>query len=146
MVSALLAVGVGFATKTYKNSVMYSEAQLLCQTLKNTISDELRFSEKVKEDNETFFSLNYGYGKLTKDSDGHLVFMGESGEITPLLSALAYTHNMKADVTLTYTPKTDDNGVKGLFSVELYVTDKDENTLAQSTFEVLQLNYQPSPA
>lgn len=44
LISAMLAVGVRFAVRTYRESMELSETELLCSTLTAAISDKLRYS------------------------------------------------------------------------------------------------------
>ena len=47
LISAMLAVGVRFAVRTYRESMELSETELLCSTLTAAISDKLRYSGEV---------------------------------------------------------------------------------------------------
>ena len=47
LISAMLAVGVRFAVRTYRESMELSETELLCSTLTAAISDKLRYSGDV---------------------------------------------------------------------------------------------------
>ena len=56
LISAMLAVGVRFAVRTYRESMELSETELLCSTLTAAISDKLRYSGEV---GQNMFCLLY---------------------------------------------------------------------------------------
>ena len=55
MVSALMAVGVGFSVRTYRSSMQRSEAQVLASTLTTAISDKLRYCGSVSSTGDKIF-------------------------------------------------------------------------------------------
>ena len=134
LISGLMAVGVQLATNTYAKEVSYSEAQVLCATLRTNVSDELRYSgtTTVSDTGEiSFFSQNYGEGvSFSTNEDGH-VLLGEN----KLLSDKAYPYATKAYVNVTSYDATT-----RIFKVSVEVTDAQGSTLATSDFEVGQLN------
>ncbi len=142
LVSGLLATAVRLGSETFRESVSYSEAQLLCSSLKLAVSDELRYAGRVENEGESpsFFSRNYGFGSFDTNDDGQLTFAGSN----KILGSTAYPYGMRAEIDIDYTEIKDDIGIKGLFDVTLSVKNRDESlTLAESKFQVKQVNYQP---
>ena len=135
LVSAAMVTGVSLAVRSYAKSVSFSEAQVLCSTLKTTVSDELRYAGTVQEENGTigFFSRNYGQKSMTGftvNEDGQVLLAGQK-----LLPAKAYPYGLRASVDLTsYDSQTR------TFCVSIHVTNKDGGIVAQTDFEVQKLN------
>ena len=138
LISAMLAVGVRFAVRTYRESMELSETELLCSTLTAAISDKLRYCGSVEESEEggvsKIFIQNVGSvaekgDTFQVDEDGHVTLGGKK-----LLSASAYPRGLKAkEVTLTYNRNTD------IFGVTIQITDG-SRVLAETEFEVKRLN------
>lgn len=75
LISAMLAVGVRFAVRTYRESMELSETELLCSTLTAAISDKLRYSGEV---GQNMFIQGVG----TTDSGGGGSFaISDEGEV-----------------------------------------------------------------
>ena len=78
LISAMLAVGVRFAVRTYRESMELSETELLCSTLTAAISDKLRYSSEV---GQNMFIQGVG----TTDSGGGGSFaISDDGEVVIL--------------------------------------------------------------
>ena len=62
LVSIGMVNGVSLAVRNYESSLMSSESQVLCSTLTNLVSDELRYSGAVnwEADPIRFYSRTYG--------------------------------------------------------------------------------------
>ena len=63
LVSAGMLTGVLLGVRSYAKSVSYSEAQVLLQTLKTSVSDELRYAGVVRQEAGRpigFFSQRFG--------------------------------------------------------------------------------------
>lgn len=138
LLSGLLATGVRLGVFSFRKSVMASESQVLCTTLRTIVSDELRYAGTTTAENSTvkFFSQNYGEGSsFSQNDDGQVVIIDEDGAENKLLSSRAYPYGMKAKVSdFTY------NESSGIFTASVTVTDSGDNELASSTFEVEKLN------
>ena len=133
LITSLMAVGVQLAVRSLRTLVMDSESQVLCSTIRASVSDELRYSgtTTVNGGNISFFSQNYGEGvEYSTNEDGQILLGGNK-----ILSSKSYTYDMRASVTL----KSYDSTSK-IFSVSVKVTDSDGNLLASSDFQVQRLN------
>ena len=141
LVGMLMVSGVRLSLQSFAASVSRSEAQVLCSTLKTAVSDELRYAGTLKQEpgqSIGFFSQNYGeaaFAGFSSDENGQVLLGGKK-----LLPSRAYPYGLRAQVALTaYDPDTR------IFSVEITVQDSGgTNTLAQTQFEVRQLNEPPS--
>lgn len=134
LVSVGMVEGVNLAVKNYKKSLLSSESQVLCSTLTNLVSDELRYSGAVYWDQSpiAFFSRTYGDKcAFDQNADGQVTLGDEK-----LLPSKAYHLGMKASVTLE--KKQDDRD--DLFTVTIVVTDSSGAELAKNEFDVEKLN------
>lgn len=137
LVGMLMITGVRLGLGAFSDSVSRSEAQVLCSTLKTTVSDELRYAGTLRREAGKpigFFSQNYGeaaFDGFSADENGQVLLGGKK-----LLPARAYPYGLRAQVELTdYAPDTR------IFSVEITVMNRQgTDTLAQTQFEVRQLN------
>lgn len=142
LVSAGMLTGVLLGVRSYAKSVSYSEAQVLLQTLKTSVSDELRYAGVVRQEAGRpigFFSQRFGqtaFSGFSQNQDGQ-VLLGEN----KLLPAKAYPYGLRAQAELTaYDPDTRN------FAVYLCVQDAAGKRLCEAEFEVHQLNQPPSLA
>ena len=131
LISAMLAVGVRFAVRTYRESMELSETELLCSTLTAAISDKLRYCT-VEADN-TVFIQGVGYVKgPAKDiftADSGQVYLGEN----KLLGAYAYPEGLKVrEFSVTYE--------ENVFTVQFQIEDGRDTKLAEANFQVKQIN------
>lgn len=142
LVSIGMVNGVSLAVRNYESSLMSSESQVLCSTLTNLVSDELRYSGPVEWDKEPirFYSRTYGSKCVFSQNDSNQVTLNEIQlDGTPaqrgykLLPNRSYSFGMRASVTLS---KAKDN----TFSVTILVTDSKGRELAKNEFEVEKLN------
>lgn len=138
LVSAGMVLGVSLAVRSYERSVSASEAQVLCSTLESIVSDELRYAGTLEYENGRvvgFFSQNHAnqdseYSRFRTDEQGR-VLLGEQ----KLLPNNAYPHGLRATVELAeYDRDTR------IFTAVVTVTDRSGGTLAQTEFQVKQLN------
>lgn len=146
LVSMLMVTGVRLGVDSYAKSVSYSEAQVLCSTLKTTVSDELRYSGSVLLDEsgkttntatpKGFFSQTYTNQTnpnqllgFSQDENGRVLLGGNK-----LLPNKSYPYGLKASVTLVSYNKTT-----RVFHVKITVT-RAAQTLAETEFDVQQLN------
>ena len=137
LVSAGMLTGVLLGVRSYAKSVSYSEAQVLLQTLKTSVSDELRYAGTVQLAADGtpagFFSQSYGeaaYSGFSSDERGHVLLGGSK-----LLPDRAYPHGLRAAVELTaYDPATN------TFTARITVLGAEDQIAAQTAFEVRQLN------
>ena len=138
----LMVTGVRLGVDSYAKSVSYSEAQVLCSTLKTTVSDELRYSGSVlldagdKVTPKGFFSQTYTNQTNPSQSPGFS--QDENGRVllggNKLLPNKSYPYSLKASVTLESYDKTT-----RVFHVKITVT-RTTQTLAKTEFDVQQLN------
>lgn len=142
LVSIGMVNGVSLAVRNYESSLMSSESQVLCSTLTNLVSDELRYSGAVnwEADPIRFYSRTYGSEYIFSQNDSKQVTLNEiQRDGTPaqrgykLLPNRSYHLGLRASVTLS---KAKDN----IFSVTILVTDSKDRELAQNVFEVEKLN------
>ena len=133
LISALMVTGIQLGVRTLRRSVTASESQVLCSTLKTVVSDELRYSGTITQtaDGFAFFSQNYGEAvSFTTNEDGQVLLGGNK-----LLPKRSYPYGMQAAVTIrSYQPLTR------VFDVEITVLDRDGGTLAETSYQVKQLN------
>lgn len=132
LVSGLLAVGVGFAVKSYNSSMQTAQAQTLCTTLTTALSDKLRYC-RTRE--ERHFFENVGAVERLYLQDGQVMIQRPEGETEKLLGANAYPRGLRvADLSVQY------DNVGRLFRVSFRVTDSSgQKTLAQAAFAVKRL-------
>lgn len=138
LVSALMVTGVQLGYRSFRKSVSFSEAQLLCSTLENSISDELRYAGTLKKDADGkvtgFFSQNYGeaaFAGFSSDAKGQILLGGKK-----LLPVKAYPYGLRASVSIDGYDES-----ARIFHVTLTITDSSgSNTLASEKFDVHQLN------
>lgn len=142
LVSIGMVNGVSLAVRNYESSLMSSESQVLCSTLTNLVSDELRYSGAVDWEAAPirFYSRTYGSECIFSQNDSKQVTLNEiQRDGTPaqrgykLLPNRSYHLGLRASVTLS---KAKDN----IFSVTILVTDSKDRELAQNVFEVEKLN------
>lgn len=138
LVSAGMVLGVSLAVRSYERSVTNSEAQVLCSTLQTIVNDELRYAGTLEYENDRvvgFFSQEHAnadskYSRFTTDSDGRVLLGGQK-----LLPNNAYPHGLRAAVELT-----DYDKATRIFTAVVTVTNRSGDTLAQTDFQVKQLN------
>ena len=144
LVAALMTTGVQLAVRAFGRSVSLSEAQTLCATLKTCVSDELRYAGTIYYDADGkvtgFFSQNQGddaAAGFTADADGHILLGGKK-----ILPNKAYPYGARAAVTIdSYDTQTR------IFHVTICIRDAADSTvLAETAFEVRQLNAPPGEA
>ena len=134
LISAMLAVGVRFAVRTYRESMELSETELLCSTLTAAISDKLRY---CTVETDAVFIQGVGYVKgtaeniFTVNSDSGQVYLGEN----KLLGVYAYPEGLKVkDFSVKY------DGTKRIFTVAFQIEDGRDTKLAEADFQVKQIN------
>ena len=123
LISAMLAVGVRFAVRTYRESMELSETELLCSTLTAAISDKLRYSGEV---GQNMFIQGVG----TTDS-----------EEFRLLGSASYPQGLRVRTTgtgetgfISYSAET------GIFTVSFAIADAQGNILKETCFDVKRIN------
>lgn len=122
---AAMITEITFATKTYEDSVMTSQAQTLCSTVTNVISDELRYSTIQKSDG-SFTSVNYGDNvKFEVDEEGHLILNETKllsdktyGELRVQLNELSYDGKVYKVKLVIVDSTSDKELMSNEFSVE----------------------------
>ena len=133
LLSGLVAVGVRLGARALEKSVVDSEFEVLCTTLRSVVNDELRYAGSVDltGDEIAFSSQNYGGPfSFSVNEDGQVTLGGNK-----LLSSKSYPYGMKATVEiLSFDTSTR------IFSVNVTVTSKTDELLAESAFQVKQLN------
>lgn len=138
LVSMLMAVGVRLGVESYVTSVSASEAQVLCSTLRTTVSDELRYSGTVVSDSSGIRFFSRTHGNEAGDSKEVGFSQDENGRVTlggtKLLPNKAYPYGLQATVELTAYDESN-----GIFHVAVEVT-RNGHVLSEATFEVQRLN------
>ena len=139
LLGTLLATGTKIAVAAFERSMAASQAQTLLSTLQTSVSDELRYAGTIQLDADGkptgFFSRSYGeaaYAGFSEDTKGHVLLGGSK-----LLPDRAYPNGLQATVELTgYDAATR------VFSAQItvYGTQRTDGALAQTEFEVRQLN------
>ena len=140
LISAMLAVGVRFAVRTYRESMELSETELLCSTLTAAISDKLRYSGEV---GQNMFIQGVG----TTDSGGGSFAIGEvviqttDSEEFRLLGSASYPQGLRVRTTgtgetgfISYSAET------GIFTVSFAIADAQGNILKETCFDVKRIN------
>lgn len=157
LASQVMTQGMAFATRMYNESMSRSHAKQLCSTLTNVIETELRYTTSITTSSTsdgtvlaTYFSPNYGETQSSFcviDNKGVQVGGTKAGEIAvkvqeengssrwqKLISSASYSSfNLKA---LIDSVKINRN----TFQVRLQITDKNDNILVTSTFDVIPVN------
>lgn len=93
LISAMLAVGVRFAVRTYRESMELSETELLCSTLTAAISDKLRYSGEVGQNmfiQGVGTTDSGGGGSFAISDDGEVVIQTTDSEEFRLLGSASY--------------------------------------------------------
>ena len=138
LVSAGMVLGVSLAVRSDERSVTNSAAQVRGSTLQTIVNDELRYAGTLEYENDRvvgFFSQEHAnadskYSRFITDSDGRVLLGGQK-----LLPNNAYLHGLRAAVELT-----DYDKATRIFTAVVTVTDRSGDTLAQTKFQVKQLN------
>ena len=144
MVSALMAVVVGFSVRTYRSSMQRSEAQVLASTLTTAISDKLRYCGSVSSTGDKIFIQEVGSvsgsdsGEIFRVSDSGEVVLDEAGE-KKLLGSKAYPQGIKvSELTMEYDPDSR------IFHIAFTIVGDEEQELAACDFDVKHINYSES--
>ena len=134
LISAMLAVGVRFAVRTYRESMELSETELLCSTLTVAISDKLRYSGDVSGG---FFA---GVGAFHIE-DGEVIIETIDKEKVKLLGSASYPQGLRVRTTgtgetgfISYSAET------GIFTVSFAIADAQGNILKETCFDVKRIN------
>ena len=102
IMSLSVAVGVSSSLNVYRESVLLSDAEVLCDTLTEEVMDELRFATNINAaaDPPAYGSVTYGDGvQLAANEEGYL---GVKNTDWLLLQKGAYT-GLRADIQYTYS-------------------------------------------
>ena len=152
LASSAMVAGVTFASRSFEKVFSQSESQMLCSTLKTTISDELYHTKTIYVDgNDRFrgyFSQKYGKPPAEQDSfisvdsnDRNAVFGRIRVAGHDLISPASYTHNIRAAVSVD-ADLVMKSGVKKVdrFRVTLRLANTDNRVILQDEFAVIPLN------
>lgn len=142
LISAMLAVGVRFAVRTYRESMELSETELLCSTLTAAISDKLRYSGEV---GQNMFIQGVGTtdsgGSFAISDDGEVVIQTTDSEEFRLLGSASYPQGLRVRMTgtgetgfISYSAET------GIFTVSFAIADAQGNILKETCFDVKRIN------
>ena len=144
LISAMLAVGVRFAVRTYRESMELSETELLCSTLTAAISDKLRYSGEV---GENMFIQGVGTtdsgGSFAISDDGEVVIRTTDGEEFRLLGSASYPQGLRVRRQAAGAGETDFieySAETGIFTVSFAVADAQGNVLKETCFDVKRIN------
>ena len=143
LISAMLAVGVRFAVRTYRESMELSETELLCSTLTAAISDKLRYSGEV---GNIFIqgvgtTDSGGGGLFAISDDGEVVIRTTDSKEFRLLGSASYPQGLRVRTTgtgetgfISYSAET------GIFTVSFAIADAQGNILKETCFDVKRIN------
>ena len=128
LASAAMIMEISFATRTYKESMDVSNAQVLCSTLSATAGEELRYADGTPATDGSgkllFSSIHYGSSAaFAQDENGQVTLGGEK-----ILSPAAYPNGLKGSVELSYKGNA--------YTVSIKVTSAGGAELAKNTFVV----------
>ena len=136
LISAMLAVGVRFAVRTYRESMELSETELLCSTLTAAISDKLRYSGDV--DGGFFAGVGAADGSgAFHIEDGEVIIETIGKEKVKLLGSASYPQGLQViskDKFVDYAANT------GIFTVSFAIADAQGNILKETCFDVKRIN------
>ena len=144
LISAMLAVGVRFAVRTYRESMELSETELLCSTLTAAISDKLRYSGEVGQNmfiQGVGTTDSGGGGSFAISDDGEVVIQTTDSEEFRLLGSASYPQGLRVRTTgtgetgfISYSAET------GIFTVSFAIADAQGNILKETCFYVKRIN------
>ena len=144
LISAMLAVGVRFAVRTYRESMELSETELLCSTLTAAISDKLRYSGEVGQNmfiQGVGTTDSGGGGSFAISDDGEVVIQTTDSEEFRLLGSASYPQGLRVRTTgtgetgfISYSAET------GIFTVSFAIADAQGNILKETCFDVKRIN------
>ncbi len=131
LVGCTAVTGIGLSIRAWKSAEVSAGAQILCATLASKVKQELPFATQVsvREDEISFYSSSRRETVSFQSQDGKLL-LGNS----PVVSPDAYVHGLRAQIQITYSDST------AIFTVQLTITDAQENVQEQSRFQVQNLN------
>ena len=143
LISAMLAVGVRLAVRTYRESMELSETELLCSTLTAAISDKLRYSGEVGQNMfiQGVGTTDSGGGSFAISDDGEVVIQTTDSEEFRLLGSASYPQGLR--VRTTGTGETDFisySAETGTFTVSFAIADAQGNILKETCFDVKRIN------
>lgn len=130
-----VSTGIHVASNIYTKSVFHSEGEVLAATIDTALSDILRFSTSVKEEDGMIRFTNANYSMLNghvfvKDGWLYLNLTGDEAEdaseasLAPLVSGGMYTSMKITSFTLEYN--------KGLFSGTYTIESKKDSRLKKT--------------
>ena len=138
LISAMLAVGVRFAVRTYRESME------LCSTLTAAISDKLRYSGEVGQNmfiQGVGTTDSGGGGSFAISDDGEVVIQTTDSEEFRLLGSASYPQGLRVRTTgtgetgfISYSAET------GIFTVSFAIADAQGNILKETCFDVKRIN------
>lgn len=143
LISAMLAVGVRFAVRTYRESMELSETEPLCSTLTAAISDKLRYSGEVGQNMfiQGVGTTYSGGGSFAISDDGEVVIQTTDSEEFRLLGSASYPQGLRVRMTgtgetgfISYSAET------GIFTVSFAIADAQGNILKETCFDVKRIN------
>ena len=144
LISAMLAVGVRFAVRTYRESMELSETDLLCSTLTAAISDKLRYSGEVGQNmfiQGVGTTDSGGGGSFAISDDGEVVIQTTDSKEFRLLGSASYPQGLRVRTTgtgetgfISYSAET------GIFTVSFAIADAQGNILKETCFDVKRIN------
>lgn len=137
LLSGLLAVGVRFAARAYRQSMAVSQAQVLSSTLTAAVSDKLRYCGSVSPDGDQIFIRDMG--SVEGDEKGEVFRVSADGELllgeNKLLGSRTYPQGLQVE---DFHMEYDSTG--GIFRVSFRIADSGGTELAAAEFEVKRVN------
>lgn len=139
LVSATVTVGIRLAADSYVRSITASESQVLCSTVLDAVTDELRFS-KISDwgDPVKFESDRYSGLRHFEVESGQVTVVPETqdneSKTEKLLPSKTYPNGMQVVLTLT------GDQTNRIVTVAVQVNDPKGNKLIERSREVEILN------
>lgn len=141
LISAMLAVGVRFAVRTYRESMELSETELLCSTLTAAISDKLRYSGEVGNIFIQGVGTTDSGGSFAISDDGEVVIQTTDSKEFRLLGSASYPQGLRVRTTGTgETGFIEYRAETGIFTVSFAIADAQGNILKETRFDVKRIN------
>ncbi len=134
LISAMLAVGVHFAVRTYRESMELSETELLCSTLTAEVGQNM-FLQGVGTTDSS------GGGSFAISDDGEVVIQTTDSEEFRLLGSASYPQGLRVRTTGTgETGVISYRAETGIFTVSFAIADAQGNILKETCFDVKRIN------
>lgn len=142
LLSLVLTVLTGLASKYFKETTMDADGQTLLSTLTSAVEDELRYATNIEVDGDeyTYFSTSTGLGRGTTlqnktidDKSIIIIYNSENDIEYPIVNMGSYVYDLQATIESSYDAENNK------FNVTIVVKDK-EKQICKNIFAVVPLN------